>query len=166
MEKYDNASWHHDAANGDVSAMHRHTGFYLAWLAHRELLAPDLQENAEELLRHETTGSEFFQSIDGKFTSEDLSPSGNEFTKTYYLDQFSADYEKFCGGKENLYQVADTWENYEKLAAIFDQRFAEWERGELKGPSFLSRLPEIRFIAIALTVVVVSLLLAWLLDRP
>ena len=45
--KYDKADWHHDAADGDVVAMHLHTGFFLAWLAEKSLLDPGLQELAE-----------------------------------------------------------------------------------------------------------------------
>jgi hypothetical protein len=39
---------------------------------------------------------------------------------------FLHDYEATFPGKESLYFVEDTWENYFKIKEVIDQRYHEW----------------------------------------
>ena len=71
-------------------------------------------------------------SCDGKFIDEDLNDEGNAFAQDYYVvetGQYLTDYEMTLGGDNlpDLYHVADTWENFERIKPVLDQRFDEWK---------------------------------------
>lgn len=88
------------------------------------------------------TGRGFLISqCDEKFWDGDLSDEGNAFAKACYEREdaggYVADYEATLGaGLPSLYHVADTWENFDRLAVLVDRRYAEWKR---------SRAPRWRF---------------------
>jgi hypothetical protein len=68
-----------------------------------------------------------------QFWEEDLSDLGNEFTRAYYGAEtpsgYFEDYEECLGANlPSLYHVADTWENFDIIAARIDERFSEWRR--------------------------------------
>jgi hypothetical protein len=111
---------------------------FLAWAVlhglegdlHREHSRTDLL-----LLRsRKITGREFlFRACDGKFWEDDLSEEGNGFARWYYAPEsggygpYVDDYEAIlAAGLPTLYHVADTWENFDKIARVIDSRFAEW----------------------------------------
>jgi hypothetical protein len=81
-----------------------------------------------------TPGAFFLWACDGKFTNEDLNHEGNAFTGRYFdlsNGSYLADYTAVWGhglpiGSEQLYYVADTWENFDKLKPGLDQRLADW----------------------------------------
>ena len=76
-----------------------------------------------------------FRSCDGKFWEEDLSDAGNAFAAWYYSGEGGRGYGKFIDDYESalasdlptVYDVSDTWANYDALAPIINQRFAEWK---------------------------------------
>lgn len=38
------------------------------------------------------------------------------------------DYDRVLGGTfASLYEVEDSWANYDKIARVIDERFAEWQ---------------------------------------
>ena len=78
------------------------------------------------------SGSFFLQACDGKFTDEDLNDEGNAFVPTYFdfqTGKYLADYEKTIGTDlPQLYYVKDTWENFDSLKLVLDNRLAEWRK--------------------------------------
>jgi hypothetical protein len=138
--KYDDASWHY---GGDFpkelppEAGATHIGMFVAWcllngvggdLHVTEL--PDLLEGLKA--KRLTPGAFFVKACDEKFTDEDLSLDGNEFAKGYYdakEGEYICDYEAAVGaGLPSLYHVADTWENYDRLAPVIAKRYDAWRK--------------------------------------
>jgi hypothetical protein len=136
--KYDDASWHY---GGDFpkdlpdESGATHTGMFLAWCLLRGLVGKDLLEETEELNRLRdrkvTPGCFFLEMCDGKFTDEDINDKGNEFTRFYFdfgNGNYLSDYDNIlASGLPSTYHVADTWDNYDRLAPVIDRRYAEWE---------------------------------------
>ena len=117
-----------------------HMGMYLAWAASRGLLDWDFDEaTLAPLLAREVTGSQlFFDRCDGKLTDDDFSDVGNAFTASYYEAHFVADYGRVFadqipnGGEttDDFCSVPDTWDNYDRLAPVLDERFAKWRQAQ------------------------------------
>ena len=139
---YDRADWHYGGnfpkelpqENGGT-----HIGMFLAWAIanslegdlHKEESGPAL----EAVRRREMTGRQFlFDQCDEKFTDEDLNDEGNAFAAAYYSREdplYIHDYEGVLGaGVPTLYHVADTWENYDKIAPVISRRFMKWKSGK------------------------------------
>jgi hypothetical protein len=64
-----------------------------------------------------------------------LSEEGNAFARWYYSPEeggygpYIEDYEDtLARGLPSVYHVEDTWDNYEAIARIINQRFGEWKR--------------------------------------
>ncbi len=99
---------------------------------HRE----DSQADLAAVRSRKMTGRDFlFRDCDGKFWEEDLSDHGNEFARWYYAPEtggygpYIGDYEASLAEKlPSIYHVADTWENFDKLAPLIDRRFAQWKQ--------------------------------------
>jgi hypothetical protein len=138
--KYDDATWHSGGdfpENLPAEAGATHTGMFLA-CALLAGLSGDLHivelPDSLEMLRERiiTPGAFFLASCDGKFTDEDLNAEGNAFTASYYDPQkgsYLADYEAVLGKDlPTLYHVADTWENFDRIAPVLDNRFVGWRQ--------------------------------------
>ena len=136
--KYDDASWHYEGdfpRDMPIEAGGTHIGMFLAWALlsglSGELHLVDLPEELEQLRsRTVTTGAFFMKACDGKLTEEDMNDEGNAFAQNYFeaqTGQYLYDYENTLGGDlPDLYHVADTWENFERIKPLLDQRFGEW----------------------------------------
>jgi len=78
-----------------------------------------------------TPGAFFYAACDGKFTDEDLSKEGNRYVGDYFefdKGQYIKDYETVLGADvPDLYQIEDTWANFDRLKPLLDQRFREWK---------------------------------------
>jgi hypothetical protein len=137
--KYDDASWHYE---GDfpkdlpIEAAATHTGMFVAWALLSGLgggmLVADFSGAVGKLRSRSLTPGEFFiEACDGKFTDQELNVEGNAFTKSYFEfkeGSYLADYAATLRGDlTNLYQIADTWENFDRLKPVLDRRFAEWK---------------------------------------
>lgn len=136
MANIDRADWHYGGnyppglppENGGT-----HIGIYLAWIIHRDLGSQALREYAGEmhqrvLKRHATGRDLLLAELDEKFFPELLSREGKAFTHDYYeTDEYLTDYDRVLGGElETLYHVEDTWENYDRMAPVLDERLAAW----------------------------------------
>ena len=145
MANIDRADWHYSGnypenlppENGGT-----HIGMYLAWIIDRGLGSKKLLAYAAsslDALRARTiTGRQvLFTDLDEKFFAELLTKDGKAFTKAYYeSQQYFNDYANALGGTvPTLYHVADTWENYDLIAPVIDQRFAQWRNGESLVPT-------------------------------
>lgn len=138
--KYDDASWHYGGdfpKNLPNEAGATHIGMFVAWCLLNglagELHIEDFPEELEKLKRRKVTpGSWFIAACDEKFTDEDLSDEGNSFAKYYYEDEetakYIADYDNIlCENVESVYEVKDSWENYDKLAPKIKERYEAWK---------------------------------------
>lgn len=140
---YDNYDYH---SGGDFPADlpsecgGTHIGMFLAWAILNSLEGELHQEDSSDYLaavrERRMTGRQFlFKACDGKFWDDDLNDLGNQFARYYYAPEsggygpYIEDYETtLAQGLPSLYHVADTWENYDKLAPVMDRRFAEWKQ--------------------------------------
>lgn len=138
--KYDDASWHYGADNFPkdlpAEAGATHTGMFVAWAflsglagaIHIEDFPEDIPKLASRVV---TPGAFFLEACDGKFTDEDLNEEGNRFAADYFdLEKggYLSDYEEVLGEEgRDLYYVADTWQNFERLKPLLDKRFSEWK---------------------------------------
>lgn len=146
--KYDDSEYYFlnfetDRDNDDAAT---HTGMYLAWailrgLAGEAFADPEDGRPLAELRARRTTGREvLLDHCDGKLSDDDLNERGNAFTQAYYERHFVKDYERlfqdqmpntghptadFCG-------VPDTWANFDRLAALLDKRFAQWQEARTR----------------------------------
>ncbi len=137
--KHEDASWHYE---GDFpedlppEAGGTHIGMFLAWLVEKGLVSDifneDFADEMNDLLDRKITPGEFSLSYtDGQLTDEDLNDEGDRFA-TYYLANDTAiyynDYEReLAANLPTIYHVADSWENYDKIAPIISKRFEEWK---------------------------------------
>jgi len=134
---YDKAEWHYGGVYAEDLPPENggtHIGMFLAWAIlhglegalHRE----EWPEALAALRARQITGRTFLiQRCDGALGEDDFSPEGNAFAAAYYAsDNYVADYQDVLGGNEpTLYHVADTWENYDRIAPVIDRRFKEWK---------------------------------------
>lgn len=155
MSKYDDASWHlgDDFPEGlPEKNSATHTGMFLNWCIHNDLISEELKEDAheeiEKLKRREITGAEFvMEAMDGKFSEYDLNDLGNRFAKDYYADDtdfgnrfssFADDYINLFDAKaeesdyeyETFYHIEDSYENYDLMKLMIIHRFEEWKEYE------------------------------------
>jgi hypothetical protein len=106
---------------------------YLAWVILRGLGGKELVLQSGDTYNWvrsgEVTGRDLlFTKLDGKFFDQLLSPEGKAFTKSYYeTNGYANDYDRVLGGDlPTLYHVQDTWENFDKLSRVLDERLAAW----------------------------------------
>ena len=116
-----------------------HIGMFLAWAILNGLENDYHRQRSAELLgrlrRREITGRQFFEeACQEKFAEKDLNPEGNEFAEYYYRDSagergaYFADYKRtLTTDLPSFWHVADTWENYDKMAAVMTRRYEEWK---------------------------------------
>jgi len=136
--KYDDASWHYGGKfpkDLPTEAGATHTGMFVAWAILSglagEIHTDDFPETIPRLKSRSITPGKFFLELcDGKFTDEDLNDEGNAFAHAYFdfdTGKYLADYEATLGGElPELYYVRDSWENFDLLKPVLDQRLKEW----------------------------------------
>jgi len=152
MAKYDDASWHYGGEypeNLPDENAATHIGMFLTWCINNELISEELvQDSTDEIQSvkiREMTGGQFLIDIcDEKFSPHDLNDTGNGFAQAYYNDDtvfgkrfssFTDDYSETFDRKaeennfeyESFYHVEDTYENYDLIKPVIDQRFEEWK---------------------------------------
>ena len=136
MANIDRADWHYGGNYPSGLPPQQggtHIGIYLAWVIHRGLGSKKLKEYGGEtyqrVLDRSSTGRDLlFTELDEKFFSELLSKEGRAFTHDYYeSNDYLLDYSRVLGGVlPTLYHVEDTWDNYDRIAPILDERLAAW----------------------------------------
>lgn len=138
--KYDDVSWH---AEGEFpeelpyEAGATHLGMFLVWallagLGGRHFVEEYPGELARLQARAVTPGRFLLAACDGSLISDDLSLEGNAFARAYFpreKGQYLGDYrETLAAALPDIYHVADTWENFDKLKPVLDGRLAEWRQ--------------------------------------
>lgn len=137
--KYDDARWHYGGdfpAELPPEAGSTHIGMFLAWAILNDRINPELADEAAEdvqaVRERRMTGAQFLRAAcDEKFTDQELDGIGNAFAQSYYQaddgDGYGAyidDYEEILlGGNDSIYYVADTWDNYDRIALAIGRRF-------------------------------------------
>ena len=116
-----------------------HIGMFLAWAVQNGLESDFHRERSADLLarlrRREITGRQFFEAAcNERFSEKDLNEEGNAFAQHYYRDEagqrgpYFADYKQaLAAGLPSFWHVADTWVNYEKIAALITRRYEDWK---------------------------------------
>ena len=145
--KYDDAEYCFLNFESDLpnEAGGTHTGMYLAWAASRGLLGDGFGEAVLAPLKARAiTGSQlYFDQCDGKLTDDDFSDEGNAFTASYYEQRFVADYRRVFhadlpnGGEstDDFCSLPDTWDHYDRLAPVLDERYAQWRQSQSRVPA-------------------------------
>ena len=134
--KYDDAEWHYggDFPEGVPDSYgFTHIGFYLAWAAEHGFLSDFIREQTPDdlarTLAREVTPIHLLEVWDGQLGDDMLSEEGNQFSRTYYeADEengYFADYGAAFPDLE-IYRIAPTWENYDRLKPALDRRLEEW----------------------------------------
>ena len=134
---YDRADWHYlgdypddlPPQNGGT-----HIGIFFAWLVNRQMesesLSIEFSTELDAIPARSLTGREFVAGLrDGELASRDLSEGGNAFAHDYFnSERYFKDYaDILVGPLASLYHVDDSWANYERMAAVIDDRYAVWQ---------------------------------------
>lgn len=138
IQVYDNAKFHYEGnfpEELDIRQAYVHTGLFLGWLIERNLINEayfaEFKPALEAFRKREMTGPVIFEILlGGELAIEMLSEQGNRFAITYFdfIDgQYLHDYRHVLALNEtSVYHVADSWENYELMKQVIDQRYAAW----------------------------------------
>lgn len=138
---YDRANFDYSTEADPLPKGHAgtHIGMFLAWAVLNGLESDHHRAHSAGLLarlrRREITGRQFFEAAcQERFAEKDLNDEGNQFVQHYYVDEagrrgeYFADYKKVLTARlPSFWHVADNWENYEKIAAVINRRYAEWK---------------------------------------
>jgi len=137
---YDKMKWHYDGEYPEDMPTENagtHIGMFLAWCIENNLVGElHLEDSIEELKQvkdREITGRDFLiEMCDEAFTDEDLNDEGNAFAEFYYAPDDSPYFDDYFDAlnvdANNIYEVENTWENYDKLKPFIDNRYAEWKK--------------------------------------
>lgn len=119
-----------------------HIGFFLAWAFSRGFAgARHLEGNGDglaDLAARRISGTDFLIRIcDGKLWDVDFNSEGAAFAHDYYASHDCAfaheygsylnDYGKVFAGYGD-YCVEGSWENFDRLSPLLDERLAQWRR--------------------------------------
>jgi hypothetical protein len=137
--KYDDADYHYGdevfaEKNLPLENGGTHIGFFLAWVLLNRMESDSLVEVAgeaiEKVRKREMTGREFlFEYCDEKLMANDLGPTANNFAEAYY-DRYLEEIDSTLGSSDkSVYEIEDTWTNYDVMAAVISKRFEEFQAG-------------------------------------
>lgn len=146
----DRADWHYGGDYPKELPVHNaatHIGMYLTWIVFNGLEADQFGRESgvalHKLRSRKITGGQLLtDEFDGKFFPAMLSDHGLAFTQAYYQGDGDESYGQYLMDYVNLtddpdvptvYHVADSWENYDRLAPLIDVSYAAWaSTGKLK----------------------------------
>ena len=138
MAKLDDASWHlgGDEYPSDVpdSNATTHIGMFVAWAIMNDCWDnaqdDDWSVGVEQVRNRSITGGCFvLEQCDGKLFSGMLNEKGLSFAESYYPRTYIKDFQRTLStGLASDYLVEDTWENYDRMAKIIDDRYAEFRQ--------------------------------------
>ncbi len=138
---YDRAEFDYSTEEQPLPKGHAatHIGMFLAWAINNHLENEWHAQHAAKLLEQvrnrQLTGSQFFQAAcKEQFAEKDLNVEGNQFAEFYYRNNagerglYFEDYKKtLAKGLPSFWHVADTWKNYEAIAAVISHRHQDWK---------------------------------------
>ncbi|WP_412468735.1 hypothetical protein [Pedobacter sp. KLB.chiD] len=141
---YDRIDWHYHGEgfppNAGPEQGGTHIGMFLAWIIDNDLIGQLYKElsmdSIHKVRSREITGRDFLiEECDGKFYDEIVNEDGNEFIKYYYDVEDSiyfGDYVDVFDYYEGIYDVENSWENYDKIKPVIDMRYQEWKNNRRK----------------------------------
>ena len=138
---FDKAKWHINddfPIDLDHYQSYVHSGLFICWLIDNGLLEDDFKTKnsigINLLVTRQVAPSQFYVDyLDGVFDAEGLTQAAIKFTADYFdfeKGNYVADYLTTLDPTDSLpslFHVADTWENYDKLKPIINNRFREWK---------------------------------------
>jgi hypothetical protein len=146
LDVYDKAKWHIGSNFPEGLENYQafvHTGMFLGWLVDNNLVSEEFAaENGQDITlfkNREITGAQLYEkACDGVLLLEDLSERGNRFALHYFefsMGLFPLDYNStLCRSLPSIFHVADTWDNYNLIKLVFDNRFKDimeaWDRAK------------------------------------
>jgi len=136
---YDRTAWHAGSddfpADPSTEAGGTHIGLFLSWVIMCNLESLELksysQEGLQKIRSRQITGREFLvKYCDEKFSESNLNEEGNRLAKFYYATNlYFEDYEAtLAKDLAIIYEVADSWSSFDKIAPILDQRLLAWKK--------------------------------------
>ena len=134
---YDNAKSHflgNFPQSLPIEQAYVHIGMYLGWIIDSALYSEYFEEEASNQIfrfrRREISCTILSEVWDGYLGFELFSREGNLFTYHYYGGGlYKSDYDEvLVKTLPSIYHVIDSWENYEKMRARINERFADWKR--------------------------------------
>lgn len=137
---YDKIEWHSEGEDFPEEAKPEdggtHIGMFLTWIIQHDLIGKLYIEISKESInkvkKQEMTGRDFLiEECDSKFYNEVLNDEGNEFVEYYYEDDgdgnYFGDYARVFNEYDNVYEVENSWENYDKIKPVIEMRYQEWK---------------------------------------
>lgn len=139
MEILDKAKYH---ADGDFprelprEQAYLIGGMFIAWAAAEGLLSEsasvDFAEERNAVLARAKSPCSLYRAVGGVFTTAHLNQIGADFARAYfdfdtgaYLDDYI---ETLATELPTAYHVADSWRNFDKIAAVISRRYRDWMR--------------------------------------
>jgi hypothetical protein len=115
-------------------------GMFLCWAIGNNLLSEQRRaasaDSVAAVRARKMTGGEFLaKECKDEFWQDDLNDEGNGFAWDYYSDFYPEDYDELFlrGGRlPTVFHLEDSWENFDKISALLDRRFAEWKSEQEK----------------------------------
>lgn len=134
---FDKAKYHLDSVTNaelDEEQAYVHTGLYFAWIVKNDLHSDSFSEESEDeiqqLKAEKITPCELYMNWDGALVGDMLNPTGYTFSRDYFdfeKDEFVNDYvDTFNCPDPNFFTVQYNWDNYHKIAKVFDKRYSDW----------------------------------------
>ncbi len=117
-----------------IEKAYLHIGMYMGWIIDRDLYSEYFADEAStEIYRFKRRdiGCIILAEIwDGSLSFDLFGTQGNMFTSYYYAGGiYRNDYtETLVSNEPSIYHIADSWENYEKIASRIDLRFQDWKK--------------------------------------
>lgn len=134
MKKLDDANWHANSEEFYPGLPEEnaatHIGFFVAWAINKglwgEYPGTDWTAAAQRVRERAMTGRAFLLSeCDGKLFPQMLTDEGCAFANKYYPNTYIKDYySTLVVGLASGYLVEDSWDNYERMAEVIEQRYA------------------------------------------
>lgn len=140
--KYDDAEYQFLAFTNEDTPMEwggRVIAMYLAWALSRDLCSEQMHGALAELQAGRSPVDLLFEYCDGCLLDEFLNEEGNAFAAAYYEQDYYQDFDAIFDGEyadtghpaDDALSIPDTPENVARVAAMLDQRFAQWKSGRL-----------------------------------
>ena len=138
--KYLDASWFlemiHDnnAIDQDVMPL---IGFYYCWCAFHDLLSSQevkfQKSDIAQIKVRSILPLTLSEKNDTKLVNEQFSDSGSRFSEAYLKDRYFKDFVNAFNEitlETHIFNVPNTWENYDKIALLIDKSFNDWQSGK------------------------------------
>lgn len=140
--KYDDAEYHFLAFTNPGTPIEwggRVIALYVAWALSRGLTSERMADAKADLQRGMAPVELLDSHCGGILLDEFLNEEGNAFTASYYQHGYYEDVETVFDGEyaetghpfDDALSIADTPANLARIAALLDQRFAQWKAGRL-----------------------------------